>query len=94
MQIDRKIGSMSTGMQTRTEFGCVGKRYRVVGLDSMTASIKGVPVADSIAKQVNAAQSAKAVGDTAWKSAPDCGGMTAVMLSAVCAKLTPAPTKA
>lgn len=71
MQIDMQIGGMSTGMQTRTEIDCAGKRYRVVGLDSMTASIKGVPVADSIAKQVNAAQRASVVGDTAWQSASD-----------------------
>lgn len=94
MQFDMKIGGVSTGMHTRTEFDCAGKRYRAVGLDSVTASVKGVQMADSIARQVNAAQAEKVAADTAWKSAADNGGMNTVMLSAVCANVPAAPPKA
>lgn len=87
MQMDMKIGGMSTGMQMRTEFDCTGKRSRVIGIDSMTAMVKGVALPDSIARQAMAQQSAKA-SDTTWRTSADGDPM----LTAVCAKVQGKPT--
>jgi hypothetical protein len=86
MLMDMKIGGMSTSMQMRTEFDCAGKRMRVVGLDSMTASMKGVAMPDSIARQAMAQQASQASTDTTWKPVGEGAGMNGTMLSAVCAK--------
>jgi hypothetical protein len=84
MMMDMKIGGMSTSMVMRTEIDCGGRRTRVTGMDSMTASMKGVPMPDSVARQA-AQQSAQKV-DTAWRAVPEGAGAQAVMLTAVCAR--------
>jgi hypothetical protein len=89
MHVDMKIGGMTTSMQMRTEIDCAGKRIRVIGLDSMTASVKGVALPDSVARKAMADQSAKASTDTTWKAATD--GLNATMVTAVCAKVAAAP---
>jgi hypothetical protein len=91
MQMDMKIGGMSTSMQMRTEIDCSGKRYRVVGMDSMTASMKGVPLPDSVARQAMAQQSAKAT-DTTWREVAAADGKNPSMLTAVCAKAAAQPS--
>jgi hypothetical protein len=83
--MDMKIGGMSTSMQMRTEIDCAGKRMRMVGIDSMTASMKGVALPDSVARQAMAQQSAKAAADTTWKPVSDGSGANGLMLTAVCA---------
>jgi hypothetical protein len=97
MMMDMKIGGMSTSMQMRTEIDCAGKRMRVVGLDSMTASMKGVPMPDSIARQAMAQQASQASTDTTWKTVGEAAGTNGTMLSAICAKaaaVAPVPPKA
>lgn len=85
MLMDMKIGGMSTSMQMRTEIDCSARRYRVIGMDSMTASMKGVALPDSVARQAMAQQSAKAT-DTTWRDVTGTDGQNPMMLSAVCAK--------
>lgn len=93
MQMDMKLGGMSTGMQMRTEFDCSAKRYRVIGMDSMSASVKGVAVPDSVARQAVAQQSAT-FGDTNWLDVTGAAGTGGAMLAAVCAKVAvPAPER-
>jgi hypothetical protein len=84
MQMDMKIGGMSTNMQMRVEIDCAGKRYRMVGLDSMSASMKGKPMPDSVAKQVAAQQSSK-LSDTTWRAVTGSDGTNGTMLTTVCA---------
>jgi hypothetical protein len=91
-QMDMKIGGMSTGMQLRTEIDCNGKRFRVLGMDSMTVTMKGVAVPDSIAKQAAAQQSGK-MTDTTWRAVGAGDRENTAMLTAVCAKLTPPMAK-
>lgn len=93
MQMDMKIGGMSTSMQMRTEIDCAGKRYRVVGIDSMAASMKGVPMPDSVARQAMAQQSAKGT-DTTWKDVSGTDGMYGSMLTTVCARVAAVVPKA
>jgi hypothetical protein len=85
MQMDMKIGGMSTSMQMRTEIDCSGKRYRVIGMDSMTASMKGVALPDSVARQAMAQQSARAT-DTTWREVAASDGKDPSILTAVCAR--------
>ncbi|MDZ7632875.1 MAG: hypothetical protein U5K74_16435 [Gemmatimonadaceae bacterium] len=85
MQMDMKIGGMSTTMQMRHEIDCAGKRFRTVGIDSMSAVMNGTPLPDSIARQALAQQSAKA-SDTTWQSISSTDGPNGSMLTAVCAK--------
>jgi hypothetical protein len=84
MAMDMKIGGMSTSMQMRTEIDCAGKRMRITGLDSMSASMKGVPMPDSVARQ--AVEQGAQKTDTAWKAVPDGSGANGTMLTTVCSK--------
>jgi hypothetical protein len=84
MQMDMKIGGMSTTMQMRTEFDCAGQRYRVTGVDSMTATMKGVPMPDSVARTALSQQSGN-MTDTTWRTASS-DGASGRMVAAVCQK--------
>lgn len=86
MIMDMKIGGVSTSMQMKSEFDCAGNRYRVAGLDSMSASVKGVPMPDSIARNAMAQQQSKSVSDTNWKTVSPSDATTHTMFTAVCAK--------
>jgi hypothetical protein len=88
MQMDMKLGGMSTSMQMRNEIDCTAKKMRTVGMDSMSASMKGVPVPDSVAKQAVSQQSGK-MSDTTWRDVTD-----GPMLTAVCAKVATAAVPA
>lgn len=93
MQMDMKIGGMSTRMQMRHQIDCAGARFRTVGIDSMTAVMNGTPLPDSIARQALAQQSAKAT-DTTWQSVTAAAGPNGSMLTAFCAKAAAAVPKA
>ncbi|MES3036005.1 MAG: hypothetical protein V4813_18520 [Gemmatimonadota bacterium] len=85
MQMDMKIGGMSTTMRMRMEVDCAGARYRTAGLDSMAASMNGTPLPDSVARQAMAQQSEK-LKDTTWRTAgSDASGAGGSFVSAVCA---------
>jgi hypothetical protein len=84
--MDMKMGGMSTTMQMRADLDCAGNRFRIAGMDSMTASIKGVAMPDSVARQAMAQQQTKTVTDTNWKAVATASGENAAMLKAVCAK--------
>jgi hypothetical protein len=84
MQMDMKIGGMSTNMQMRMEIDCAGQRMRTVGMDSLRATVKGQVVDDATAKQAMAQQSGK-ISDTTWRSIGS-EGTSAPMLGAICSK--------
>jgi hypothetical protein len=86
MHMDMKMGGISTTMRTRMEVDCAGKRFRMAGLDSVAATVKGTPLPDSVAKQAVAQQTGK-LNDTTWRS----GDPT--MITAVCARLAPSQAK-
>jgi hypothetical protein len=86
LHMDMKIGDMSTTMQMRAEIDCRGSRFRIAGMDSITASMKGVAMPDSVARQALAKQQTKAVSDTNWKSVSATDATNAAMLKSVCAK--------
>ncbi len=97
MHMDMKMGGISTTMRTKMEMDCAGRRYRMAGLDSMSASVKGTPMPDSLAKQAMAQQSGK-LNDTTWIAVAqgDTGG-TGTMFTAVCSRAAaaaPAPAAA
>ena len=83
MHMDMKIGDISTTMRTQMEVDCVGKRYRMAGLDSVLASVKGRPLPDSLARQAVGQQTEK-LNDTTWRSAD--AGSNSQMVTAVCAR--------
>jgi hypothetical protein len=85
LQVDMKIGELSTTVQLRAEIDCAGNRFRIAGMDSVSAAIKGVPMPDSAARQAMEQQPNKAVTDTAWKSVNTADAQNSVMLRAVCA---------
>jgi hypothetical protein len=91
MQMDMKIGGMSTSMQMRTEVDCGGKRHRVVRMDSMTASMKGVPMPDSVARQAMAQQTAKGADSTWQESGAMFNGGCAKVANAVAAPAAATP---
>jgi hypothetical protein len=97
MHMDMKMGGISTTMRTKMEMDCAGRRYRMAGLDSMSASMKGTPMPDSVAKQAMAQQSGK-LNDTTWIAvAPNDAGDNGTMFTAVCARAAaaaPAPAPA
>jgi len=82
MHMDMKMGGISTTMRTKMEVDCAGKRYRMAGLDSMAATVKGTPLPDSVARQAVGQQTEK-LNDTTWRDADT------PMVSAVCARLAP-----
>jgi hypothetical protein len=86
LQVDMKIGDLSTTMQMRAEIDCAGNRFRIAGMDSISAAIKGVPMPDSAAKTAMEQQPNKAVTDTNWKSVDTADVQNSVMLRTVCAK--------
>lgn len=97
MHMDMKMGGISTTMRTKMEMDCAGRRYRMAGLDSMSASMKGTPMPDSVAKQAMAQQSGK-LNDTTWIAvAQNDAGDNGTMFTAVCARAAaaaPAPAPA
>jgi hypothetical protein len=86
-QLDMKMGGMSTSMQLRTEIDCTGKRLRMMGIDSIAVTVKGVAMPDSIAKQAAAQQAGKAA-DSTWREV-SADPTQQAMVAAVC-RNTPA----
>ncbi len=84
MHMDMKIGDISTTMRTKMEVDCAGKRYRMAGLDSILASVKGTPLPDSLARQAVGQQTEK-LNDTTWLAAD--AGSNSQMVTAVCARV-------
>ncbi len=86
LHMDMKIGGISTTMRTKMDFDCGGTRYRMAGLDSMAATVNGMPLPDSVARQAVAQQSDK-LNDTTWRAVtPGDTGRTGAMFTAVCAR--------
>lgn len=85
MVMDLKLGGVSTRMQMRTEFDCAGRRYRVTGMDSLAATVKGKPMSDADAQKAAAGQS-QAMQDTTWRAVAESDKGASTMLAAICAK--------
>ena len=93
MQMDMKIGGISTSMHVRTEIDCAQHRFRSLALDSLSTSMNGVALPDSVAKKAMADQRSK-LSDTTWKSVDAGDGAHGTMLSVACAKLAAAAAAA
>ena len=95
MLMDMKIGGMSTSMRLRTEVDCPAKRYRVIGMDSLVASVDGKPLPEADAKKAMQGQAAN-TADTVWRPIPATDKASTAMLAAICSKAAPsgAPAKA
>jgi hypothetical protein len=85
MVMDMKLGGVSTRMRLVTEVDCSGKRYRVVGMDSLVASVKGVPMSDADAQKAMAGQAAN-TADTVWRTIRESDKGSNAMLGAICSK--------
>ena len=86
VQMDTKLGGISSVMRSHTEVDCAQHRYRDLGTDSLMASMNGVALPDSIARKALADQTAKAT-DTTWKSAGADSTPYARMIGVACGRV-------
>lgn len=83
VQMDMSIGGLSTVLLMRTEIDCPGQRFRVTRVDSVSATMNGVAMPDSVARRALSQQSGK-MTDTTWRTVTTTDGKNASMLAAVC----------
>ncbi|MCC7054951.1 MAG: hypothetical protein IT355_16890 [Gemmatimonadaceae bacterium] len=88
MLMDMKLGGVSTSMRLKTEIDCSGRRYRVIGMDSLVASVKGKPMSEADAQQAMKGQAANTV-DTVWRAIPPTDKGSNAMLAVICTRTAP-----